>query len=99
MKIVRAGKENISGLNEQTVNHFIQLYRELITFLKNEIFLNKLDSIEMIKNRNDMFGKVLITLLLREPCITRCLAGRDKISILADGSIYPCEEFIGVETY
>ena len=99
MKIVRAGKENISGLNEQTVNHFIQLYRELITFLKNEIFLNKLDSIEMIMNRNDMFGKVLITLLLREPCITRCLAGRDKISISADGSIYPCEEFIGVETF
>lgn len=98
-KIVRIDRNNNLGLNEDSVDYFIKLYRELVDYLVEEMRKYRFDAIEMIMNRNDILGKVLLSLLLREPSITRCMAGRGKISITAQGDIYPCESFLGIEHF
>lgn len=99
VRIVRTEKESHLGLDRSSVDHFVNLYKDLIWYFKDEISKSHLESIKMIMNRNDMLGKIIISLLLREPCITRCMAGRDKISVTAEGDIYPCESFIGEDQF
>lgn len=96
IKIARVNQGNILGLNDDNVEKFLDLYTEFVSYLKKEIDKGDLTALNIIMNRNDLLGRILMSLILREPCITRCMAGRDKISITADGSVYPCESFIGV---
>ncbi|MFQ9150415.1 MAG: SPASM domain-containing protein [Blautia sp.] len=53
----------------------------------------------MIINENDQFGKILKRLILNQLHIRRCYAGCNKITICPDGSIYPCDSFVGKENY
>lgn len=76
---------------EQLKQNYKELFSHLIAWAKQ----GDLTRIKMIANDNDSFGKYLARLLLRKPVYYRCFAGKNKISVAADGKIYPCDSFCG----
>ena len=55
--------------------------------------------IYMILNDNDQFGKILKRILLNQIVIKRCGVGKNKMTICPDGSIYPCDSFVGIDEF
>ena len=74
-------------------------YEKLAQFLLAKFREEDLDFFYMIINENDQFGKILKRLILNQLHIRRCYAGCNKITICPDGSIYPCDSFVGKENY
>ena len=73
------------------------------TILKNEILKMYLKEdislIRLILNDNDQFGKVFKRVILNSIGNHRCHAGVNKITICPDGSIYPCDSFVGISEF
>lgn len=99
MKIVRAGKNEPYSINESNYEKVKVLYSELIDFFKEEVKIGKCDHLKMILNDNDFIGKIIRRLIIKESPVYRCQAGKNKISITADGEIYPCDSFVGQEEF
>ena len=99
IKVIRSDKKSDFSLNGENLEHFKSLYSELVNFYKEEIKQNRTEYLTMILNNNDYLGKILLKLLLRRPTLYRCFAGKNKISITADGEIYPCDSFVGNKDY
>ena len=91
MKLIR---ENI---NEFKVKDIKKQYYLLYKFLKQKFILGEIDYLYAILNDNDYFGKILKRILQGRLYDRRCSAGIKKISICPDGSIYPCDSFVGVK--
>lgn len=94
IKIVRSNDEKIS-INEKNLYLFKNAYKELSDFLIEEFASKKMEYLYMITNKSDYFGKFIKSLLLSQPNIFRCGAGRDRLSFTADGNIFPCDNFVG----
>jgi uncharacterized protein len=94
IKVVRSTDNKLSLTNE-TINLFKNAYIELYNFLLKQYKNKKLDYLHMITNNADYFGKFIKNLILGLPNNYRCGAGRDRLCFTADGSIYPCDNFIG----
>lgn len=97
MKPVRGDEQNIYGINIKNIDYFKKMYKEFNEFLVDKLKQNNIDYLMMILNDTDFYGKYLKRLLLRTPVFYRCGAGKDKISITANGDIYPCDSFVGIE--
>ncbi len=95
MKIVRSAKESDLSINESNMEHFKKLYSDLVDFFKNELKEGRFEYLCMILNDNDFIGKIIVRLILRNPVTYRCFAAKEKISICANGDIYPCDSFVG----
>jgi uncharacterized protein len=59
----------------------------------------KTNGLLLISNDNDYIGKLFRRLILNLPYIQRCFAGEYKFSFTADGDIYPCDAFVGIERF
>ena len=99
LKLVRLGKENEYALKQSDVEKINTMYTEFVAYLKHEISENRLEPLFLILNKNDVFGKFLIRLILQKKHIRRCGAGVNKISVCANGDIYPCDSFLGHEQF
>lgn len=100
----RMGFQNIQikvvrSKNGWDIDNLTQRYRALAEFLFESFCQDNLEYLLMILNDNDQFGKVLKRVLLNQLVFTRCLAGKNKMSICPDGSIYPCDSFVGNADY
>lgn len=49
--------------------------------------------------KNDFIGKLFLRIINQTPITMRCYAGRAKVSIAANGKVYPCDSFIGNEEF
>jgi uncharacterized protein len=94
MKIVRSNNKDYE-INLDNINHIKNLYEELVSFFKKNIINNDTSYLKMILNDNDYFGKIIRRLILRYTVINRCQAGKNKVSITANGDMYPCDSFVG----
>lgn len=74
-------------------------YSKLRTFLLEQFSNQNLSYLKMILNDNDQYGKVLKRIILNQFLVRRCNAGLNKISICPDGSVYPCDSFVGIKEY
>lgn len=92
IKLVRSSK----SLNVEKIN---TNYSKLASYLFNKYKDAEYDYLFMILNDNDQFGKILKRILLNETVLRRCCAGLNKITICPDGSIYPCDSFVGLENF
>ncbi len=99
MKFVRLHKDVPFSINRQTIIHVKEMYHDLAEFLKSTYDTGDLSYLNMIVNENDYFGKILCRLILREKYHTRCFAGKCKVSITANGQLYPCDSFVGNSDY
>lgn len=88
IRLVRDGK----NLDWQKI---IASYNALYVFLYENFCNGDLIYLNMILNDNDQFGKVLKRILLDDLIIKRCNAGVNKMTICPDGTIYPCDSFVG----
>lgn len=81
------------------VEKIIQKYKELSEFMLESFIQKKWQYIYMILNDNDQFGKILKRILLNQIVIKRCGVGKNKMTICPDGSIYPCDSFVGIDEF
>ena len=93
MRIVRTTEAY--GLNEYTFAAYKTLYNELFTFFIEQFKFGDIDYIEMISNDNDYLGKIMRRIILRRIVTNRCQAGKNKVSLTANGQLFPCDSFVG----
>lgn len=93
MRIVRTVEAY--GLNERTFFSYKSLYDELFAFFIEQFKVGNIDYIEMLSNDNDYLGKILRRIILRRIVTHRCQAGKNKMSITANGQLFPCDSFVG----
>lgn len=98
VKIAR-GDESKHGISEKNVDEFINAYNRLAEYLKECFSEKDLKPILAIVNGNDTMGKLIKNVILTESNCFRCGAGKDRFSFTAEGDIYPCDNFVGMEQY
>lgn len=97
MRIVRTREDY--GLNKDTIEIFKKLYDELFDFFISEFENGSTFYMEIILNDNDYLGKMMRRIMLRTIVANRCQAGKNKISLAANGDLYPCDAFVGNNEY
>lgn len=95
MKLVRLKKDHILSINEDNINHVIGLYDDLVEYLIRELENDRYDYLKMILNNNDYLGKIINKLVMQRRVYRRCMAGKIKVSLTANGDIYPCDPMVG----
>ncbi|MDE7274055.1 MAG: SPASM domain-containing protein, partial [Lachnospiraceae bacterium] len=93
MRIVRTVETY--GLNEFTFPSYKSLFKELFTFFIDQFINGNIDYIEMMSNDNDYLGKIMRRIILRRIVANRCQAGKNKVSLTANGQLFPCDSFVG----
>lgn len=89
----------VRDTNEMDTGKIIKRYKELKEFLLKEFLKEEFSYLFMILNENDQFGKILKRVMLNEIVDRRCYAGTNKITICPDGTIYPCDSFVGMKEF
>lgn len=99
MQLLRGSDDDALRLKLEDVDIIKQNYLELFAHLLSYAKKGDLSRLKMIANDNDSFGKYISRLLLRTPVYYRCFAGKNKISIAANGDVYPCDSFCGLNEF
>jgi len=99
MKVVRLPKDHSLSISEDNIDQLMNGYTELNNAMLSELQKGDITLISMILNDNDYYGKFLKRLLSRTPVIYRCGAGKNKVSICANGDVYPCDSFVGIDEF
>ena len=99
MKIVRLKKNSPYSVNSGNIEKIKGLYDELFDFFTDELEKSSIEYVKMILNDNDFAGKIVRRLLMRYLVLNRCQAGKNKVSIAANGDMYPCDSFVGMEQF
>lgn len=99
MKVARLPKDHPLSITKENLDQLKEGYSELNKAILAELRNNEKTLISMILNDNDYYGKILRRLLARTPVIYRCGAGKNKVSICANGDVYPCDSFVGKEEF
>ena len=77
----------------------MNMYSELFDFYKKEWDAGRYKHIMMTINDFDFSGKIFRRLALEIHVKNRCMFGNRKVSIQANGNIYPCDSFVGMEEF
>lgn len=99
MQLVRETHEHPLAFTKADLPQLKMYYKALFDHIINRAKSGDLSRLKMIANDNDSFGKFMGRLLLRNPVYYRCFAGKNKISIAANGEVYPCDSFCGLSDY
>jgi len=84
MKFVRSANDEYA-INKDSIEKLKGLYDELIHFFIENISKGNVIYLKMILNDNDYFGKIVRRLILRIIIPNRCQAGKNKVSLTANG--------------
>ena len=98
MKIVRSVDPKLT-VDNNNIDRIKRLYNDLYDFFIENIKDGNVEHLKMIINDNDYFGKIIRRLILRTVVSNRCQAGKNKVSLTADGKLYPCDSFVGNESF
>lgn len=96
---VHLSKNHTLSINKNNIEEIIEAYKQLIDIFREDIKQDNYSRLILIINNNDYLGKYLKRIILGEYYISRCFAGRNKISFDCEGNIYPCESFVGNVEY
>lgn len=99
MKIVRLKKDSPYAIHSGNVDQLQEKYTQLFEFFSRELERDSVDYVKMILNDNDFAGKIIRRLLMRYLVMNRCQAGKNKVSIAANGDMYPCDSFVGMPEF
>ena len=98
MKISR-GDYSKHGITEKNVSLFVAAYQKMIDYLLSQYVNKNMAPLLALINGNDTMGKMIKSIMLLEPNCYRCGAGKDRFSFTANGDIYPCDNFVGIEKF
>lgn len=93
LKLVRNMEPSQQSNELVDMNRVLKGYDDLLSFLKVSILHNEWKYIDAILDQNNTLGQMMIHMLLKMKVLYRCGAGKNKLSILPDGNIYPCDYF------
>ena len=99
MKLVRLSKENEFAIHKGNIDKLKGLIKELFQFILDEAIRDNVKPWMMLLNDNDYIGKITRRVIIKEKYVYRCYAARAKISITANGYIYPCDSFVGMKDF
>lgn len=99
MKIVRLKKDSEYAITKENVNRVKAMYDELFELFNEDVKQQSIQHVKLILNDNDFAGKIVRRLLLRYVVLNRCQAGRSKVSVAANGDLYPCDSFVGQKEF
>ena len=99
MKPVRLEKSHKLSINKDNIDELITQYRLFKDYIIKKIDVDDLSYLRAVLNDNDYLGRIIISLIVKQKTIYRCGAGKYKISISANGDIYPCDSFVGKQEY
>lgn len=94
MKVVRTNDPSLA-ITDKNITKLKKLYKELFDYFIENINNNDVSCLRMILNDNDYFGKIIRRILIRTIVSNRCQAGKNKVSLSANGDLYPCDSFVG----
>lgn len=99
MKPVRLDKSHELSLNSSNYKELINQYCILKDYLVEKIKEGDVGLLKVILNDNDYWGRIIISIIMKQKIIYRCGAGKYKLSVSANGDIYPCDSFVGNPEY
>lgn len=99
MKIVRCSKNTGFDINKSNLESIKKKYLDLFLYFMESMQQDDFSCLKMILNDNDTFGKLIRRLILRHQSLNRCQAGKNKVSIAANGDLYPCDSFVGISNF
>lgn len=99
LKLCRLPADNEYSIREDSIEHIKEIYMDFSNYLKRRLSVDDAKPLLMILNKNDMLGKYILRILLQTPIIRRCGAGLNKVSICANGDVYPCDSFVGQKDF
>lgn len=87
------------ALNGDNIEPVKRAYTAFVVHVLQSALKDDWRYLDAILNHSDFVGRHLIRLLMRNDASYRCTAGKWGFTIAADGGIYPCDEFVGLERY
>lgn len=98
MRLVRSNDSSLK-IKESELKRIRFEIDSLCDLVVNQAQMGKTSALSLITNDNDYIGKLFRRLLLNLTYIQRCYAGEYKFSFTANGDIYPCDAFVGIEQF
>lgn len=97
IKPARSFEKNIDGINEVNIEEVKNQYTRLYKYILHKTLKGKLDSLGVLLNGDDYFGKFIQRVILNHKVSTRCDAGLGRFSLTPDKKIIACPGSIGIE--
>ena len=98
IKPVRTRPGRDFAIDARSIARVKEEYTRFVHFLLEQPPSDLLCYLSALSDR-DFFGRFLIRLLLGTRILYRCPAGKTDVSVDAEGDIYPCDSFIGIEEF
>ena len=99
LKWVWSTDDSEYSMKRENVGRYKEWVDELVTTLLHEAITGNISTWQMILNDNDYIGKVAMRYLNGSLFNYRCPAGRNKLAFTANGEIYPCDSFVGIDEF
>lgn len=96
---VRSEPDKPFAITAKNISVMKESYTHFANVLLERVLQGDFRYMDAILNHSDFFGRFLIRLMVRGNASYRCTAGKWGFSITADGGIYPCDEFVGMNEY
>jgi uncharacterized protein len=97
IKPVRCFDNRVDGINENNIEEIKSQYTRLYKYILQKALKGKLDSLGILLNGDDYFGKFIQRVILNHKVSTRCDAGLGRFSLTPDKKIIACPGSIGIE--
>lgn len=98
MRFVRSNNSNLR-IDDKYIKNIKENIDDLCNYFILQAQEESIQSLLLIANDNDYIGKLFRRLILNMPYIQRCFAGEYKFSFTANGDIYPCDAFVGLDSF
>jgi uncharacterized protein len=79
------------AFTDETIEKLLSLYEELVYYLIDKVIAGDLEDLKIILNDRDFFGRYIIRIVSQNLSSYRCGAAKNKLCVLANGDIYPCD--------
>jgi uncharacterized protein len=99
IKPVRAPYSAPFAITREKLGAVKQGYQEYVRWLIKRLEAGDERILEACINHHDFFWRFVLRLLTRSKNGYRCPAAYDILSVGPDGSLYPCDNFVGMEAF
>lgn len=97
IKPVRSFNSSVDGINEDNIEGIKNQFTRLYKYILQKTLKGKLNSLGILLNGDDYFGKFIQRVVLNHKITTRCDAGLGRFSFTPDKKIIACPGSIGIE--
>ncbi|PKK95299.1 MAG: hypothetical protein CVV60_01915 [Tenericutes bacterium HGW-Tenericutes-5] len=97
IKPVRSFDHSVEGINEDNIEEIKHQYTRLYKYILQKTLNGKLDSLGVLLNGDDYFGKFIQRVILNHKVSTRCDAGLGRFSLTPNKKIIACPGSVSIK--